>query len=257
MLTAINICVNLGKSMTRKRSQFDWSILDRKDLIQFFYLLNAEICDKRLSINKFHKALTKHIKSRLPVIITKKIEKYSKINDLFVGGTYYSDYDKTRKRCIEIIFFYSPDKTITISKKQYRQICTQLADTVLHEIMHMRQHRRRKFKVLPDYASTAEIGIQRREQEYLGNTDEIDAYSFNISCVLYDKFKGDIRKTVNYLDSTRRPNSKTNWGWAMYLEAFDWKHNHPIIRRLKQKVIRYLPNAADGKPYRSKDWINH
>jgi hypothetical protein len=42
----------------------------------------------------------------------------------------------------------------------------------------------------------------------------------------------------------------------MYLEAFDQNHQHPIIRRLKQKVIRYFPNAIDGKPYRNKDWIN-
>ena len=243
--------------MTKTRSQFDWSLLDRKDLVRFFYLINSELCEKRLSISKFHKILSKHLKSKVPVIITKRIIKYGKQNELCVGGTYYSCSDKAKKRCIEILLWYSADKTITLSKKEYKQICMQIADTILHEIMHMRQHRRRKFKILPDYSSNAESGIQRREQEYLGNTDEIDAYSFNIACSLHDKFKGNIKKTVAYLDSKRRPYSKSNWGWAMYLEAFDYKHNHPIIRRLKQKVLRYLPNAAEGKPYRSKDWINH
>lgn len=242
--------------MALKRSHFDWSLLDRKDLIRFLYSIHPEVSEKRISISKFHKILTKHIKSRLPVITTKKIEKFSKINEMYVGGTYYSYYDKARKRCIEIILFYSPDKTITISKKEYRQICSQIADTLLHEIMHMRQHRRRKFKVLPDYASTAESGIQRREQEYLGNSDEIDSYSFNIACALNDQFKGNVRKIAKYLDSARRPRSRSNWGWAMYLEAFDWNRRHPIIRRLKQKVVRYLPNAREGKPYRGKDWIN-
>jgi hypothetical protein len=40
-----------------------------------------------------------------------------------------------------------------------------MADTILHEIMHMRQYRRRKFKILPDYASTAEKTEQRAEQD--------------------------------------------------------------------------------------------
>jgi hypothetical protein len=242
--------------MALKRSKFDWSLLDRKDLIRFFYSIYPELCEKRISIPKFHRILTRHIKSRFPVIITKKIEKFSKINELYVGGTYYSHYDKARKRCIELVFFYSPDKTLTVSKKDYRKICIQIADTLLHEIMHMRQHRRRKFKMLPDYASTAESSIQRREQEYLGNSDEIDSYSFNIACTLHDQFRGNTRKIAKYLDSDRKPRYGSNWGWIMYLEAFDWNRSHPIIRRLKKKVIRYLPRAAEGKPYRNKDWIN-
>lgn len=242
--------------MTRKRSKFDWSLLDRKDLVQFFYQINPEVCEKRISIPKFHKLLTKHIKIKLPVIVTKKVEKSNKPSELYVGGTYYSYRDKARSRCIELIFFYSQDKTITVTKSAFRQFCFQIADTILHEIMHMRQHRRRNFKILPDYASTAESSTQRREQEYLGNSDEIDAYSFNIACALMDKYKGNVRKAVKYLDSRRKPNARSNWGWSMYLEAFDQNHRHPIIRRLKQKVIRYFPNALEGKPYRNKDWIN-
>jgi hypothetical protein len=244
--------------MTRKRSKFDWSLLYRKDLIRFAYLIKDEVCDKRLSIPKFHKILTKHLKSRFPIIVTRKIEKNPITwNDLFIGGTYYSNLDRARKRCIEIVFFYSEMKTITLDKKSYKQICIQIADTLLHEIMHMRQHRRRNFKLLPDYASNAESSSQRKEQGYLGNSDEIDAYSFNIACALIEQFRGNIRKATVYLQKTnKRRIPKANWGLKSYLDAFDQNHKHPIIRRLKQKVIRYLPNAAEGKPYRSKDWIN-
>lgn len=243
--------------MTRTRSKFDWSLLDRKDLTSYAYLINPELCEKRISIPKFHKILTKHIKSKVPIIATKKIEKTARLNEIYIGGTYYSDNDKRRKRCIEIIFCYGEGKTITITKRQFRQLCVQLADTILHEIMHMRQHRRRKFKVLPDYASTAESTTKRREQEYLGNTDEIDAYSFNIACALMQKFRNNTRKAVNYLDHNRKLSPMSNWGWAMYLDAFDRNHSHPIIRRLKKKIIRYFPNAQEGKPYKGKDWINH
>ena len=71
-----------------------------------------------------------------------------------------------------------------------------------------------------------------------------------------EKFKGNSKKAASYLGDKRNRFARSNWGLAMYLDAFDRNHNHPIIRRLKQKVIRYLPNAVEGKPYRSKDWIN-
>jgi hypothetical protein len=42
----------------------------------------------------------------------------------------------------------------------------------------------------------------------------------------------------------------------MYLKAFNHDHNHVIIKRVKKKVIRYIPYAKLGKPYRKKDWID-
>jgi DNA-binding NtrC family response regulator len=131
-----------------------------------------------------------------------------------------------------------------------------MADTVLHEIMHMRQYRRRKFKDLPDYASTAARAEKRQEQEYLGNSDEIDAYSFNIACELLDKFHGNTKKAVNYLNEHQKGLRRRHNCWRMYLKAFDYEHNHPIIQRVKKKVIRYMPHALNGKPYRNKDWID-
>lgn len=188
-------------------------------------------------------------------MVTRKLHNGNSADKIYIAGTYYSNKDRSKKRCIEIVCEYNIDKTITLTKKEFQIISVHITDTILHEIVHMRQHRRRKFKLLPDYQSTAESSTQRREQEYLGNTDEIDAYGFNISCYLMTKFKGNVNKAVKYLNQNR--SSKFNWGWSMYLNAFDKNHNHPIMRRLKKKVIRYFPNAQEGKPYRSKDWINH
>jgi hypothetical protein len=135
-------------------------------------------------------------------------------------------------------------------------MCVLFADTILHELMHMRQYRSRKFKELPDYASTAEKTEQREEQEYLGNPDEIDAYSFNIACELMDKFKGDEQQVIKYLSEDQKGLRRRHNSWRMYLKAFNHDHNHIIIKRVKSKVIRYLPQSRIGKPYRNKDWIN-
>jgi hypothetical protein len=147
------------------------------------------------------------------------------------------------------------DSSVNLTKQRFNKLCYTIADTILHEIIHMRQFRRRKFKNLPDYPSNASRSAQREEQSYIGNSDEIDAYSFNIACELMDQFNNDQLKIIKYLNLDQK-GSRANFNtWKMYLRAFDHEHDHPIIKRVKKKVIRYLPLAEVGKPYRNQDWI--
>jgi len=243
--------------MGTSRSKFDWSILDRSSLIEYFYSLYPEICDQKLSVDRIHTRIAKHIKKYAPVRISKS--KDVKVDEgwIWVGGTYYSDWDREKRQCIELVLVYNlfQDKII-LTRRRYERMCYSMADTLLHEIMHMRQYRRRKFKDLPDYASTAAREEKRQEQEYLGNSDEIDAYSFNIACELIDKFRGNHKQAIDYLNENQKGKHRRHNCWRMYLKAFDHDHNHPIVQRVKKKVIRYIPHALNGKPYRNKDWIN-
>lgn len=246
-----------GLEMGTSRSRFNWSILDRKGLIEYFWSLYPELCDQPISITTFHTKLSRHIKKQIPIRISKSRDVKVDDNWIWSGGTYFSDKDKEKKQCIEIVLVYNLfQEDITLPKRRFRRLCYVMADTILHEIMHMRQYRRRKFKDLPDYASTASREEKRQEQEYLGNSDEIDAYSFNIACELLDKFGNDSKKVINYLNENQKGVRRTHNCWRMYLKAFDHDHNHLIIQRVKKKVIRYIPHALNGKPYRNKDWIN-
>jgi hypothetical protein len=243
--------------MGASRSKFDWSILDRQSLIDYFYSLYPEICDQKLSVDKIHAKISRHIKKYAPVRLSKKRD--VKVDDgwIWVGGTYYSDWDREKRQCIELVLVYNLfQEKIILTKRRYERVCYTLADTLLHEIMHMRQYRRRKFKDLPDYASTAAREEKRQEQEYLGNSDEVDAYSFNIACELMDKFNGNSKLAFEYLNEKQKGKNRKHNCWRMYLKAFDHDHNHPIIQRVKKKVIRYMPHALNGKPYRNKDWIS-
>ena len=242
--------------MGTSRSKFNWSILDREGLIEYFYSLYPEVCDKRMTITQLHNKIARHIKKQLPVRISKKRDPKVDEGWIWVGGTYYSDWDQEKKKCIELDLVYELfHDTITLTKRRYQRVCYSLADTLLHEIMHMRQYRRRKFKNLPDYASNASREEKRQEQEYLGNSDEIDAYSFNIACELLDKFDYNTKKVINYLNENQKGKHRRHNCWRMYLKAFDHDHNHPVIQKVKTKVIRYIPHAMNGKPYRNKDWI--
>jgi hypothetical protein len=241
--------------MPTPKVKFDWSSLDRETIVGFMLLISSDIVDKTWNIDKLHYKLTARLKKLIPVKFKKNFN--YKITDdmIWVGGTYYSDLDKAKKKCIEIILEYPINDNIYLTNIRYKKICYNIADTVLHELIHMRQFRRRKFKYLPDYASTAEKDKLKTEQTYLGSSDEIDAYSFNIACELVESFNNDEFKIIQYLNENQKGLRRKHNSWRMYLTAFEHDHNHPIIQRMKRKIVRYLPLAQIGKPYRNKDWI--
>ena len=243
--------------MVSRRSKFNWSILDREGLVEYFFSLYPELENTKFTITQFHNKLARHVKKQLPIRIAKHRDIKVDSGWVWVGGVYYSDWDKSKRQCIELNFSYNLfDEDIVMTRRRFYRMCYTMADTLLHEIMHMRQYRRRKFKDLPDYASTAAREEKRREQEYLGNSDEIDSYSFNIACEILDKFKNNTKRAVNYLNQNQKGCRRRHSCWIMYLKAFDYDHNHPIIQRVKSKVIRYIPHALNGRPYRNGDWIN-
>jgi hypothetical protein len=71
-----------------------------------------------------------------------------------------------------------------------------------------------------------------------------------------DKFKSDQTAVIEYLNENQKGKKRRHNSWRMYLKAFEHDHNHPILQRVKKKVVRYMAAYALGKPYRNKDWIN-
>jgi hypothetical protein len=243
--------------MANSTENFDWSVLTRNSIITLMHTLSPEIVRQPLTIEQFHKKVTGLLKKYTPVRVRKSFSTKVDQGHVFVGGCYYSGYDEDYEKCIEVLFQYRTDeKIINLTAKRFASMCTTIADTLLHEIIHMRQFRRRNFKYLPDYASNAEKNEIREEQEYLGCSDEIDAYGFNIACELMDKFGKNRKQVINYLNENQKGKKRRHNSWRMYLKAFEHDHNHPILQRVKKKVVRYLPAAEAGKPYKNKDWIN-
>ena len=242
--------------MTTRRARFNWFTLNRGAMISSMLSLAPEVVNKQLTISQFHYKITKNLRTIAPLRFRRLANYKVESNQAWVGGTYYSDRDIDKKKCIEIVLVYSLfDETICITKKRFTGLCHTIADTILHELIHMRQYRRRKFKIIPEYDSTAEKSEVREEQSYLGCSDEIDAYGFNIACELIDKFKGNHVRIITYLSENQQGKRRRHNSWRMYLKAFQHDHNHPIIQRLKKKIVGYLPQAYLGKPYRNKEWI--
>jgi hypothetical protein len=240
-----------------RASSFNWSELDRQTLSNIMYLAKDRVVDQQVTAAEFHNIITKHVKSYLPIRTRKYQDPLVESSRVYIGGMYYSQYDFDKQKSIELCLAYNPkDRQIKMNLNRFKKFCSNFADTILHEVIHMSQYRKRRFKSLPGYSSTAESTKQRIEQEYLGEDDEIDAYSFNIACELHDKFNGDNRLIIDYLNEDQKGKRRRHNSWRMYLKAFNYDHNHPILRKVKKRVAYYLPKSHSyGRPIHPKDWI--
>jgi hypothetical protein len=234
---------------------FNWADLDRDYLRSLFCSLRGDLVGQTLHIQTIQKLISKRIKEYLPVKVTSTIDSEIEQKLIYVGGFYNSVFDKRGRPCIEVQFSYNPyDEKLKITEYRLRRMARTFADVILHEIVHLRQFRARNFKHLPGYQSTAASASERKSQEYFGDTDELVALAFNGACELYDRFGTDHRASIRYLNSNQAKRSKNTWIHKQ-LAAFDWNHEHKIIRRYKKKVIHFLPYAELGKPFKTTDWL--
>ena len=240
-----------------KVSSYNWSEWDKHTIVDMVYMARDDLVNKTLTISDFHNIITKHIKKWMPVRVRKSQELQVEPTFVWVGGVYHTEYDMNKQKAIELCFAYSlADTKLTYTGRRFNRLCSRIADVLLHEIIHMRQARKRNFKSLPGYSSTAESTKQRHEQEYLGDNDEIDAYAFNMACELDEKFNGDMKRIVDYLNEEQKGKRRNYDTWRTYLRAFNWDQNHRIIKRIKKRSIYYLSRTQVSKPYQCKDWIH-
>jgi hypothetical protein len=240
------------------RKDFNWSLLTREALFSMLNNIQSKIVGKRLSVEKLHQLMSKHIKAHLPIKVKFDRDPKNDKGFVYVGGTYYSQLDQNNlNRYIEIIFSYNPDQQyFTLSRHRWTRLCILFADTMLHEIVHCRQYRSRKFKAIPGYESTAHYARARKEEEYYGDTDEIGAFAFNIACELYDKFGNNYGEAATYLDTNQyRRHKRTSF--YKYMVTFGHNHNHPIIKRIKRKALNQFPNVEIGKPFRTSNYLTY
>ena len=148
-------------------------------------------------------------------------------NDFTIGGLYDPNFDEEHRKPL-ILYFYvnhASNRLWKISETMINNISLELVETLAHEYRHLHQYRSRGFIVASQYRSRVQDAELREEQEYLGSTDEIDAYAMNIA----------VRKILGY---------DNGHDLAKYMRAFG---DHPVTRRLRKKIYRNIqdltPNA--------------
>jgi hypothetical protein len=241
------------------RESFNWSQLDRNNLYSMLYTAGRDIVGKKMPVGQLQKKLSTYIKSSLPVKVVRRRNDFKHDPKIvYMGGTYYSDRDQAGyTRFIEIVLSYHPfTEQIKMTEYRWRRLCSLFADTILHELIHMRQYRSRNFKLIPGYESTAHYHKQRQDQEYYGHRDEMGAFSFNIACDMLDRFGYNPVEIRKYMDSMRAKRHKST-SYCKFLTAFDWDHDHLKVRQMKKKILKQLEYAAIGRPFKTTTHLTY
>jgi hypothetical protein len=185
-----------------------------------------------------HKDIIRKIKKTVPFTECKIIGNSSlslATNSFIVAGLYDCELDEEGKPPIEVeIIFPKRKETFLftqddVSKEHWGEFCIDFANILGHEFVHLNQFRRRNFNWSRPYKSiNTKPGI-KEQQEYYGNSYEIDAYAFMAAAemAMVSLFNPN-QKTTN-LQKTDVYKTYTRW--------FDKKD--PVVLKLELLSNRY------------------
>lgn len=156
------------------------------------------------------------------------------LTELNINAFYDPERDERGKNSVELVLVTNPnDRHLILDQTLWNLFVNRLADSLAHELIHMRQARARDFLFVESRAYR-EMEIDEN-LSYLSDLDEIDAYAYNIAT--------ELRENANPLSRLANPaavsvNDSINL-WA-YLQAFSKDLKNPAIKRLLKKVYKHL-----------------
>jgi hypothetical protein len=222
------------------KHNFDFNIPTRKELLPLLDYLSDRIVDTVVPVEEMLSVMSAHIGTRFRVHVLAVSNIEVTPGDIDVNALYDQDLDEAGKIPIELILITNPTETSYLwNRANFNIVAKRIVDSIIHEMTHMHQARDRQF---------LEVGLEVKKyqtdkeeaQDYLGQPDEIDAYSHNIASELADANNiGDITYFLN--QPTMIPLQISTNLWA-YINTFDRNIQHPVIRKLLKKVYKRYQN---------------
>ena len=166
--------------------------------------------------------------------------------DMNLNASYDPADDEDGEDPINIeLVFSKEDDTISFSPRGVSMIKDRIVDALEHEMIHLKQFRKRDFAKQRDYRSKSKKDDVKRAQEYMGNDDEIEAFAKNIASELIRKVDKDgaiqllrmANKTAQFKDEVGNLLSPNLFG---YLATWDFDTKNPVIKKLLKKVYNYV-----------------
>jgi len=169
-------------------------------------------------------------------------------NTININAYYDPDEDEDGEKPIELVLVFNPnDKRVTMTKSEWREFANEVIEYLQHELIHQYQYRARGFKPTRAYVSKSKDAEQKKQQEYLGNPDEIEAYAHNLASELERKTKGNLEQQLRLVrhfastamtrDQAGRLLSPNLFG---YFKDFNFNPNHPVLKALMKKTYQYI-----------------
>ena len=158
---------------------------------------------------------------------------------MMINAYFDPEEDAEGEVSIEIdLVFHNKDKTIVLSKEGFAWLVNNILSAITHEMIHQSQYRSRghiRGKQFKKYTSTS-TNVQKA-QKYLGNTDEVEAYGFNIANGLL--INNSYEDAIAFLKNPKKDTMSRSPDLFGYMVAFGFDTNHPIIKRLLTKTDKH------------------
>jgi len=159
------------------------------------------------------------------------------LNQVVIGGQYDPDEDQANFASITVFVTYSPhQKEFLLKDINWKQVSINLVECIGHEMIHQQQYRNREYDIADGlFISNCIDDEKRREQEYLGNPDEIEAYGYSVASELFLKHK---------LSSITKDHVKKSQMFKVYVSTFGI--NHPVVQELTEHIVKYYLQLNGG-----------
>jgi hypothetical protein len=196
-----------------------------------------------VSFQKLKSIIRKEFKAHsISLKIRTKQDKYLDPEVFYTNGYYDPEDDKENECPIEVIITHNFDKDALWGRDSATRLLIQIFDTVVHELRHQRQYRKRRYRP----------GVQRdtTHHEYLADLDEVDAYSISIAIELC-RTLGKTRAlrylhNINLLSRFKLNAQFVSPSLGMYRAEFPNPDN-VVIKRLAKKVyVRLMKVDTDA-----------
>jgi len=168
-------------------------------------------------------------------IKVKGIDSISILGNRFdISGIYESELDFDGKPPIGIELLFPSHKTAflldesDLTENHWLMMSIDVASVIGHEYIHMKQARRRHFNECRSYKSNSKNLALREQQEYYGNSDEVDAYAYTLAVALINQIAFENRKKISI--------TKTQM-YKIYRHYFG--KDSEIVKRLIKKSKTY------------------
>lgn len=217
-----------------KQNGFDWKSVARSEIIDHLKLIKKQIVNNSLTFDQLYCIISKHLKTVYPVTTIKQVRVLACPDTVSIGGCYYPTSDQCGKKCIQIIFQKNPiNDEFRLNGKMFKAVIHLLADTIMHEVIHMYQYRNRNFLPLPARKMYAVSTLVGTHQQYYGQYDEIVAHAFNILYEILDNTRKELTQ------QTILNNKMLNKSVTFRTYRSHFSSEHPVITILKNKVLEH------------------
>lgn len=182
------------------------------------------------------------------IIVTSSNSDVVDPNTININAYYDPDEDEDGGKPIEIVVIFNPsDKRVKMDQYEWREFANQVIEYLQHELIHQYQYRARGFQPTRAYVSKSKNPANKAQQEYLGNTDEIEAYAHNLASELDRKTRGNLEHQLRLIrnfagtamtrDQAGRLLSPNLYG---YFKEFNFDTTHPVLKALMKKTYQYI-----------------